>query len=136
MDSLWIETGEMSGGSRNQIEFDEELASFFAGTLPATGASETLALSINGGRWQDCELTAKVTTFDVRIYRLGLVTAAQGGDVYPGRVVRFERAQGRYFNVHVVDINSSSHIDWRSQSAANSTLSRTSGPDGREFGFF
>lgn len=138
MDNLWIETGDMSGGSRNQIEFDADLAQFFVGDagLPPTGGTISLSLSINGGPWTNCEIAAKRTTFDVDIYRLGLVTAARGGDEYPGRVIRFEKRAGRYFAVTVADLGSDEHDEWSASSEANETLSRTGGTGGREFGYF
>ena len=133
---LWIEAGDMSGGSRNQIEFDEDLAGFFEVDLPRVGSSVELAIDVTGRKWHDCGLAAKMTTFGVTIYRLNLPTAAKGGFDYPGTVLKFAPSGGRYFRVHVADHGSADHLAWRAASVADGTLSVTGGAGGREFGFF
>jgi len=135
MDTLWIETGDMSGGSRNQIEFDRDLAEFFTNTIPGRGSHVDLMIRIHDRPWVECKMAAKKTTYGVDIYRLGLVTAAQGGEDYPGKVIRFDRRGGRYFGVTVVALDSPEHAQWRQESSANGTLGRTGGAGGREFGF-
>lgn len=134
MNTLWIEAGDMSGGSRNQIEFDRRLAEFFSDALPARGERVVLMISIQDRAWTECELAAKLTTYGVEIYRLSLITAAKGGDDYAGRVVRFDARGHRYFAVTVVDADSSEHTNWREASIGNGTLNRTGGAGGREFG--
>lgn len=132
---LWIESGDMSGGSRNQIEFDEDLAAFFGIALPPVGSAIELAVDVTGGEWHDCGLAAKRTTFDVTIYRLNLPTAAKGGFDYPGTVLKFVPHGGRYFRVHVAQAGSEEHRKWRADSEAAGTLAVTGGSAGREFGF-
>lgn len=135
MRSLWIEAGDMSGGSRNQVEFDDDLAGFFSKTLPSIGESIDLAIDVTGKKWHDCGLAAKRTSFGVTIYRLNLPTAAKGGWDYPGTILRFETSGGRYFMVTVAERGSAEHLSWIEASRANGTLTRTGGGGGREFGF-
>ena len=136
-DSLWIEAGEMSGGSRNQVEFDQDLASFFASDLPAIGSRNDLMIDA-GKSWLECSFAAKKTSFGVLIYRLSLPTVARGGRDYQGQVLRFTRSGpsgSRYFRVDVVPDGSPEHLGWRESSAGNGTLGRSAGPGGREFGY-
>lgn len=134
MNSLWIEAGDMSGGSRNQIEFDEDLAAFFGVTLPPIGGSVELLIDVGTQKWHECGLAGKKTTFGVKIYRLNLPTAAKGGFDYPGTIVKFAPAGGRYFKLEVVEEGSTEHETWRGISESNGSLGRTAGPEGREFG--
>lgn len=136
-DSLWIEAGEMSGGSRNQVEFDQDLASFFTSNLPAVGSRNDLMIDA-GKNWLECSFAAKKTSFGVLIYRLSLPTVARGGWDYQGQVLRFTRGGPpgtRYFRVDVVAHGSPEHLGWRASSDANGTLGRSAGPEGREFGY-
>jgi hypothetical protein len=133
--SLWIEAGDMSGGSRNQIEFDDDLAAFFGIDLPPIGASTQLSIDVTGTEWHECILAAKVTSFQVTIYRLNLPTVAKGGHDYAGSIIRFTHAGGRYFRALVAEQNSPEHQAWRAESVANGSLSRTGGAAGREFGY-
>ncbi len=98
---LWIEAGAMSGGSRNQVEFGEDLAPFFCDPPPTVGAQETVNIGVNL-RWLECVFTGKLTTFKVPIWRLSLPTLTRGGFDYPGSVLRFERSGpsgSKYFNL-------------------------------------
>lgn len=129
--TLWIEAGAMSGGSRNQIEFDEALVAFFTDDPPRLNATIELALGANT-RWLDCVLAHKQTTFGVDIYRLSMPTLARGGFDYAGKVVSFERNgpyASRYFQISVTEVDGDLHNDWRSRSAS---VDRTAG--GREYG--
>jgi hypothetical protein len=135
MRALWIEAGDMSGGSRNQIEFDEDLGRFFGIQLPAVGASTQLSIDVTGKRWHECSLAAKKTTYGVIIYRLNLPTATNGGFDYPGTVLKFVPAGGRYFRVIVAEQGSADHQAWRAEASNNGTIARTGGAGGREFGY-
>lgn len=135
MRTLWIEAGDMSGGSRNQIEFDDDLAAFFGVALPRVGSAVELSIDVTGQRWHNCGLAAKRTTYGVTIYRLNLPTAANGGLDYPGTVLKFVPAGGRYFRVHVADPGSAEHQSWRAGARAAGTLAVTGGSAGREYGF-
>lgn len=132
---MWIEAGDMSGGSRNQIEFDRDLASFFTDSLPTIGEQTVLAVDAGKGSWTDSSLVAKETTFGVEIFRLNLPTVTKGGEDYAGRIVRFERKGRRYFKVSVFDQGSAEHNQLKQGSTSNGTISRTGGARGREFGF-
>ena len=134
---MWIEAGDMSGGSRNQIEFDEDLAKFFTEDLPMIGDQVELQIGVDV-RWLACGLAAKRTSYGVDIYRLSLPTVARGGHDYAGQIVRFDRSGpigSRYFQVTVVENGSDEHNLLKAGSQANATLSSTSGSSGREFGY-
>lgn len=123
----------MSGGSRNQVEFTEELAGFFA---PAIEAQRWLTIVAGPRSWSDRTLSQKRTTFGVKIWRLSLPTQTQSGMRYPDRVIRFERVPGRTgrqtFRIAVADVGSAQHERWRQASADHGVVETTSGD--REFG--
>lgn len=129
--SLWIEAGAMSGGSRNQIEFSEDLVPFFG---PVEEGRRYLRMRIGKRLWTDRPLSFKVTTLGVKIWRLSLPT----GMDYVGRVVRFERspgADGLDFDVQVADAASAKYRRWRSDSEVGGHLGLTGGRrGGREYG--
>lgn len=125
---LWIEAGAMSGGSRNQVEFNEELAPFFG---PPSYGRRILSIEIQGEVWADRPLTHKVTTFGVHIWRLSLPP----GFDYAHRVIRFSRVnegEERIFEVVVTDPGGTECRRWMSESRARGVLGQTSG--GRMFG--
>lgn len=130
-DSLWIEAGAMSGGSRNQIEFSEDLVPFFG---PVEHGRRYLRMRIGRRLWTDRPLSFKVTTLGVEIWRLSLPTAMD----YVGRVVRFERSQdaeGLVFDVQVADAASAKYRRWRRDSEVGGHLGFTGGRrGGREYG--
>ena len=110
---LHIEAGAMSGGSRNQVEFNRELAGFFG---PVRRSRKNLRIAVRGHMWDDRPLTPKTTTFGVDIWRLGLPTEATGGFEYPGKVLQFKRRkdkQGTFFELDVADLDSRKHARWR-----------------------
>jgi len=73
--TLWIESGAMSGGSRNQVEFNQDLAGFFG---QISNQSTMLRIATRRRIWDDRPITPKTTTFGVRIWRLSLPTEAAG----------------------------------------------------------
>lgn len=128
---LWIESGAMSGGSRNQIEFDEALAGFFTNELPPLNASVALQLGVNVG-WLECGLAHKRTSFGVDIYRLSMPTVARGGHDYPGTVIAFERNgpyPSKYFQLQISESDDPRASEWSRLSSLRDT---TAG--GRHFG--
>lgn len=132
METFWIEAGAMSGGSRNQIEFDADLAAWLTPELPPLGGSTTLRVDV-GRDWIDCILAHKQTSLGVDIYRLNLPTEAKGGFDYPGTVVVFERQGGEgspYFRVSCLSLDSTEYADIRSTSSESGV---TGG--GRAYGF-
>lgn len=123
---LWIDAGAMSGGSRNQVEFAEDLIHFFTSDPPPTGSSIQVNIGV-GTRWLECTLSAKRTTFNVDIWRLSLPTAERGGDDYPDRVLRFHKTGARYFQLTVADAGSDDAVEWESEARTSGTVGRTSG---------
>jgi hypothetical protein len=129
--SLWIEAGAMSGGSRNQVEFNRELAGFFGAV-----AKSTKILTIRSGKklWNDRPLTPKTTTFGVEIWRLSLPTESSGGWSYPGKAIRLSRdpSQPEVFLLDVTPAGSRLSQQWRTEACRSGYVGRTSG--NREFG--
>jgi hypothetical protein len=132
--TLWIEAGAMSGGSRNQVEFSEELAEFFG---PIERATRLLRIRANAKEWDDRPLSHKITTFGVEIWRLSLPTENSGGFYYPGKVIclrRFTNRDGQYVEVDVAGPRSQKYARWRSTAHRQGYVGLTSGQ--RAYGFF
>ncbi len=130
--TMWIEAGAMSGGSRNQVEFNRDLAAFFG---PPSATSRKLTIRIGSRTWSDRPLTLKVTTFGVEIWRLSLPTAAAGGPTYAGEVIRFERdLLSAAFQLTVAAPGSATARRWRREASHNGYVGRTSG--NRGYGLF
>jgi hypothetical protein len=132
--TLWIEAGAMSGGSRNQVEFNRELAAFFG---RVTHGTRLLRITANGKEWDDRPVAHKVTTFGVDIWRLSLPTVSGGGFEYPGTVIRFDKAMdrnGEYFDVSVAAPSDRGPTQWRAAAHRHGYVGLTSGH--RSFGFF
>jgi HKD family nuclease len=132
--SLWIEAGAMSGGSRNQVEFNRDLTAFFG---PIRSFSRTLRITAQRHVWDDRPLSPKTTTFGVEIWRLSLPTYTQGGFVYPDKVIQFRRqqdSQGLFFELNVADLDSLQYRRWRENAHRHGYLGVTSG--NRSYGFY
>jgi hypothetical protein len=131
--TLWIEAGAMSGGSRNQVEFNRELAAFFG---PVITRRRKLSVEIGGQQWNDRPLSPKVTTFGVEIWRLSLPTKASGGLKYPGTVIRFRRRMSGVdsFLLDIAAEGSRSARAWRSEANRAGYIGSTSG--NRAFGLY
>jgi len=132
--TLWIEAGAMSGGSRNQVEFNRELAAFFG---RVTYGTKLLRIKAKGKEWDDRPLAHKVTTFGVDIWRLSLPTVSGGGFDYPGRVIRIDKGMdrdGEYFEVSVAAPRGKGPGRWRAMAHRHGYAGVTSGH--RAFGFF
>jgi len=132
---LWFEAGDMSGGSRNQIEFSEELVRFFDDD---SRAAEQVFVAYDKTIKAFCPLTNRGQDYGqwTNIWRLGLITKAKGGVDYQGRVICLEKrkiGQKYVYVITVTDLNSTSHKDWISKSTYVST---TGGAEGRAFGYF
>ena len=125
----------MSGGSRNQVEFPEELAEFFA---PPIDAQRWLTIMAGARTWNDRPLSAKRTTFGVAIWRLSLPTQTQSGMRYADRVIRFERVQGpggrEAFRIAVTDLGSDVHERWQQEALDGGEVGTTSGD--RKYGVY
>lgn len=132
--NLWIESGAMSGGARNQIEFAADLVPFFG---PVERASHKLRLRAQGQVWDDRPLSHKMTTLGVEIWRLSLPTELMGGPDYVDRVVRLQRAEddvGLVFDLEVADSGSRAARRWTRASETQGHIGVTGG--GREYGLW
>jgi hypothetical protein len=132
---FWIEAGDMQGGSRNQMEFTDEIVSFFDEKSRSSGQA-FLAFDSNVKGYG--ALTNRAQDYDqwVNKWRLSLITKAKGGVEYAGRVVGFEKrkiGQSYVYVTSVVDLGSPEHVDWKSRSKQ---IGSTGGAEGREFGCF
>ena len=131
--TLWIESGAMSGGSRNQVEFNRELAGFFG---QVSEQSRRIRIFAKGQMWDDRPISPKTTSFGVAIWRLGLPTEAKGGFEYPGKVLRFRRRRdqnGLFLELDVAELNSSRYVRWRGKAQREGYVGLSSGK--RAFGF-
>jgi hypothetical protein len=132
---FWLEAGDMSGGSRNQIEFTDDLVTFFDEQSRSAGQ---VFIAYDKETKAHCPLTNRGQDYDqwTNKWRLGLITKAKGGVDYQGRVIRFEKRKvGRNFAyvITVADRQSALHEEWKAKSAQ---VGSTFGPEGRPFGFF
>lgn len=132
---LWIEAGDMSGGSRNQIEFSDELVAFFDKESVATGQ---VFIAYDKTIKAHCPLANRGQDYGqwANIWRLGLITKAKGGVDYQGRVIYLEkRAIGKayVYLIAVTDAGSALHKEWLAKSLHVGT---TGGSDGRSYGYF
>jgi hypothetical protein len=132
---LWVEAGDMSGGSRNQVEFNADLAAFFG---PVSADQRLLTITSAKNRWSDRPLSPKQTTFGGNIWRLSLPTVAMGGFVYPGRTIWFKKEEtpnGTQYRLDVADIESAKAKAWREDTHRTGVVGRTGGGGGRSYGF-
>lgn len=132
---FWLEAGDMSGGSRNQIEFTDDMVAFFDERSRSTGE---VFLWYDKNTKSVCSLTNRAQDYDqwTNKWRLSLITKAKGGVDYQGRVVCFEkRAVGKGFTylTRVVDRDSPLHKEWQAKSVH---VDSTFGPEGRSYGYF
>ncbi len=130
--SLWIEAGAMSGGSRNQVEFAEELATFFG---PPVFAAQLITVQTPNKTFEGCTFSAKTTTFGVQIWRLSLPTESKSGLSYPGKIIHFTRTKSPvFFKLSVADMDSERALEWNDLASANGVTSATSGS--RRYGYY
>lgn len=132
---LWFEAGDMSGGSRNQIEFSDDLAKFFD---EEARSSEKVFIAYDKEIKAFCPFTNRAQDYGqwTNIWRLGLITKAKGGADYQGRVICLEKRKiGKSFVyvISVADLNSEKHKDWVAKSVAKGV---TGGAEGRAYGYF
>jgi len=132
---LWVEAGDMSGGSRNQIEFSDDLVKFFD---DEARSREEVFIAYDKETKAFCPLTNRSQDYGqwTNIWRLGLITKAKGGVDYQGRVIFLERRKiGRayVYVISVDDLDSEKHKDWRAKSVVKGV---TGGGDGRAYGYF
>lgn len=122
-DAFWVETGYMSGGSRNQLELPRHANEFF-------GFHETEYQSdqhIIG----EPRLHARGTTFtdrrltwhgDNRMERINLPTESQGGyPDYADKVLLFRRSPDG-FTIEIADLDSDTAQSWKDASIKAGTV--------------
>jgi len=132
---LWIEAGDLSGGSRNQIEFSDDLVAFFDEDSRHT---EQVFIAYDKTVKSYCPLTNRAQDYGqwTNIWRLGLITKAKGGMDYQGRVICLEKrkiGKAYVYVITVADLNSALHKEWIAKSIQSGT---TGGAEGRAFGYF
>jgi HKD family nuclease len=137
---FWIMSGAMSGGSRNEIEFSNELAQFFNAPRNTT----SILIRIGANPPISRQLTYRGTRLGqfVDIWRLGLPTKAMGGPDYQNRVIRFERVMiGNQviFNLEVDDIEGALAVRWQREANRRGYIGRTGtshSSNGRDYGYY
>jgi hypothetical protein len=132
---LWVEAGDMSGGSRNQIEFSDDLATFFDEEARSSGK---VFIAYDKETKAFCPLTNRAQNYGqwTNIWRLGLITKAKGGDDYQGRVICLEKrkiGKSYVYVIAVTDLNSAEHKVWVGKSMEKGI---TGGAEGRNYGYF
>lgn len=132
---FWIEAGDMSGGSRNQMEFTDDLIVFFDEKSRSDGQ---VFLAFDKETKAFCTLSNRAQDYDqwVNKWRLSLITKAKGGVDYAGRIVCFEKrkiGQSLVYVITVSDVGSATHEKWRSSSKH---VGVTAGSEGRAYGYF
>ena len=132
---FWLEAGDMSGGSRNQIEFTDDLVIFFD---EKSRSSAQVFIAYDSKTKSQCPLTNRGQDYDqwTNKWRLGLITKAKGGVDYQGRVICFERkkvGQNFAYLITVTDKDSELHQEWKAKSVH---IGATFGPEGRPYGYF
>ena len=132
---LWVEAGDMSGGSRNQIEFSDDLVSFFDEEARTSGQ---VFIAYNKEIKALCHLSNRAQDYGqwTNIWRLGLITQAKGGVDYQGRVICLEKrkiGKSYVYVITVTDLNSVEHKEWVAKSKG---IGMTGGTEGRNYGYF
>jgi hypothetical protein len=132
---LWVEAGDMSGGSRNQIEFSDDLIRFFDDEARDAGQ---VFMAYDSKVKGHCPLANRGQGYGqwANIWRLGLITEDKGGESYPGRVIHLEKKLigKRYvYLIQVVDLKSKAHKTLIGNSKVTGV---TGGSEGRNFGYW
>lgn len=131
---MWIETREMTGGSRNQVEFNEELSAFFSdsGVLPGD-----VDIEFQGQLYSGRPLNTRTTDppFGVSICLIYLPT----GFDYTHKVVHFEKLPSDSATTPRVRLTVAEPGDmeverWRARSRDAGVIGETAG--GREYGYY
>lgn len=133
--NLWVEAGDMSGGSRNQIEFSDELVRFFDKDSRDAGK---VFIAYDSKIKAYCPLADRGTDYGqrVNIWRLGLITEDKGGQKYSGRVIHLEKkllGKKHVYLISVHDVGSTEHQSLISKSTITGT---TGGLAGRRYGLW
>ncbi len=139
---FWICAGDMSGGSRNQIELTDDLALFFT---DAERVAEIVLIRLSGGNTLSRPLTYRGDDYGQwteDIWRLGLPTSNMGAPDYPGRVIKLQRSDldGEVvYDICVADIGGEEAQLWIEASENNGFCGSTGDTgihEGRSFGYW
>lgn len=124
--ALWIETGYVSGGSRNQLELPRLSHTFFGYEFSSYSAQQQEigrpTLIVGERTWNDRKLTWHGNN---RMERINLPPPNQSGLNYRNQVILFQRGAHGY-DLTVAPLAGSTAERWRSESAAAKTLFRVS----------
>lgn len=134
-DNLWLEAGDMSGGSRNQIEFSEDLIHFFDAASIQSGK---VFIAYDSRVKAYCPLADRGTDYGqrVNIWRLGLITEDKGGQKYPGRVIHLEKKLIGKKHVYLISVHDSGSAAHHSLISKSTYTGLTGGTSGRRYGYW
>ncbi|AML51541.1 hypothetical protein [Falsihalocynthiibacter arcticus] len=133
--NLWLEAGDMSGGSRNQIEFSDDLIRFFDADSLQSGK---VFIAYDSKVKAYCPLADRGTEYGqrVNIWRLGLITEDKGGQKYPGRVIHLEKKLIGKKYVYLIKVHDCASSDHHSLISKSTSTGLTGGTSGRRYGYW
>lgn len=133
-DSLWIETEKMTGGSKNQLEFSENLSPFFSysGSLPGE-----IDINFKGSLYSGRPVSSRTTDPPYEV-PMCLVYLPTGFD-YAHKIIHFEKLSSNPATTPQVELKVASHgdniiDDWRESSRRMGEIGETNGD--REYGYY
>lgn len=142
---LWIYTGDLSSGSRHQLDLKRELAAFFSDEQQ----EYEISIEIDGCRYDENQVTYRPDRHAVPQWRIHLPTTSDGFDQHAdntrfwcNKYVRFEQVAGSDMEYKVVvEDGRNPHVeDWYSKSQEFGVCSTTGTVggrgEGREYGFY
>lgn len=132
-DNLWIETREMTGGARNQVEFSTALSPFFSysGSLP-----DEVEIRFKRDLHTDRPVRSRTTDppYEVPICLVYLPTDVD----YAHKYIHFEKVDTEYFaprlKLKMASPGDSIIDEWRESSRKSGVTDETNG--GREYGYY
>jgi hypothetical protein len=123
---LWIEAGFLSGGSRSQIEFPENLGPYFG--LSKTQTDAHIRLIYAGTVFP----SKRIEFHNRTVWRLNLPTASQGLGGYEGKFLVFEKTgEIDVFRLWIINTDSPILNELKNMTHQNNRGSKT-----REYGYF
>jgi len=134
--TFWIESGAMSGGSRNQLELPDWLAVFFDREARQRGR---FTVRLPDSKVRKGQLAHRGTSYGqwVDIWRLGLPTKAKGAPGLPHTVVRLDKTgsgKKTVYELSVAPLASRVAREWRLRARRTGWTGSTGGPQGRRAG--
>lgn len=130
--SLWIESGFLSGGSKNQLELPQGVEIFFDVDEALPQVKHPLILLKNGNEWDSW-----LQFWGNQVLRLRMPTKAEGiSENYENSLILFNRLSGNSFDFEVIPLRSNRAKIIRNDSEELGQLRRTTrGDGGREYGW-